>query len=113
MEEPSEFRNRFIWGAATAPWVKATSPYVLKDQSLNITIRVRAIDKAGNEYVAVLVPGEEQRTLPQELMIVAVVFGVGLLIVVIVITTVVILGRRRKQENTEFADDEDNYSEEE
>jgi hypothetical protein len=30
-------------------WVKADSPYILKDQSLNSVIRVKAIDRAGNE----------------------------------------------------------------
>jgi len=66
IEEPLEELNFFNWGAADAPWVKARSPYVLSDQSLNSTIRVRAIDKAGNEYVATLIPDESQRSLSTE-----------------------------------------------
>ena len=63
MEEPLEDSRLFMWGRADAPWITAQSPYVLKDQSLNSTIRVRAIDKAGNEYLATLVPDEAQRKM--------------------------------------------------
>ena len=63
IEEPLEDFKLFNWGAATAPWIEARSPYVLKDQSLNHTIRVRALDKAGNEYIAVLVPDESKRSM--------------------------------------------------
>ena len=37
-------------------WVKADSPYELKDQSLRGKIEVRAVDKAGNERISVLQP---------------------------------------------------------
>lgn len=66
MEEPLEEQRLFNWGRVDAPWVKAQSPYVLEDQSLNSTIRVKAYDKAGNEYIAVLVPDEAQRTMSTE-----------------------------------------------
>ena len=39
-----------------AKWVEAESPYVLKDQKLRSWIYVKAIDKAGNERIAVLPP---------------------------------------------------------
>lgn len=56
LEEPlSEFKN-FNWGRTGASWVTADSPYVLKDQSLNSTIWVKAVDKAGNETITTLVP---------------------------------------------------------
>ncbi len=58
--------DAFIWGRANVSWVEARSPYVLEDQSLNSIIRVRAIDKAGNEYIATLVPDAELRTLSFE-----------------------------------------------
>jgi len=32
-------------------WVKATSPYILKDQSLKSVIKVKAVDRAGNERI--------------------------------------------------------------
>ena len=43
-------------------WIKATSPHVLVDQSLNSVIRVRAFDKAGNQRIASLIPDENLRT---------------------------------------------------
>lgn len=80
MEEPLEEQKLFTWGRVDAPWVKAQSPYLLEDQSLNSTIRVRAYDKAGNDYVAVLVPDEAQRTMSNEskIMLFIVVGVVGL-----------------------------------
>ncbi len=41
-------------------WKRADSPYLLEDQGLSDTIRVKAIDKAGNEYVAEYVPAVEK-----------------------------------------------------
>lgn len=64
IEETNEKAKLFGFGAATAPWERARSPYILKDQSLTSTIRVRAVDKAGNEYVATLLPTERGVTIP-------------------------------------------------
>jgi len=41
-------------------WKRADSPYLLEDQGLSGTIRVKVIDKAGNEYVAEYVPAVEK-----------------------------------------------------
>jgi len=80
MEEPISDLPRFSWGSAQAPWVQARSPYVLTDQSLSSVIRVRALDKAGNEYIATLVPEESLRTSPLSfLIVVAVLVGSGLI----------------------------------
>lgn len=81
IEEPFEEFDLFKWGAADAPWVISTSPYVLKDQSLNSTIRVRAIDKAGNETISVLVPDEAMRSLSRQRLIVSIAIGVVVFIV--------------------------------
>ena len=62
MEEPLSEQQYFRFGEVGAPWVEARSPYRLKDQTLNSTIRVRAIDKAGNTYVATFVPDPSLRT---------------------------------------------------
>lgn len=83
MEEPFKDFNLFKWGAADAPWERAESPYVLEDQSLNSTIRVRAIDKAGLETLSTLVPDEAMRSLP---------FNSLLTIGVVVIAALMILG---------------------
>lgn len=66
MEEPIQDTTLFNFGAASAPWRKPDFPtiYELEDQTLNSTIRVRAVDKAGNEYIATLVPDESLRTNP-------------------------------------------------
>lgn len=66
IEEPIEQLGAFVFGGVDAKWLKARSPYLLQDQTLNSVIRVRAIDKAGNEYIASLVPEETQRTLSRQ-----------------------------------------------
>jgi hypothetical protein len=82
IEEPFDEAGLFGWGAVTAPWVRARSPYVLEDQSLNSTIRVKAVDKAGNEYIATLVPDTDLRGLPFNTIIEYVILGVGALLLV-------------------------------
>jgi len=80
MEEPLADLYAFTWGRADAPWVPAQSPHVLKDQTLNSTIRIKAIDKAGNETIAVLVPDEALRSLSQDRLITfALICGVVLI----------------------------------
>ena len=97
MEESLDSFWDFDWGRADAPWVTARSPYVLEDQSLNSTIRVRAIDKAGNEYVATLIPGEELRTTSLLQFVYFALLLLGLLsIVAVIVLTITILRRRAK-----------------
>jgi flagellar biosynthesis/type III secretory pathway M-ring protein FliF/YscJ len=87
MEEPLEQFGTFQWGRADAPWITDRSPYLLKDQSLNSVIRVKALDKAGNQYVAVLIPDESQRSLSGAQMrsIILGIFGAVVLIILIFI----------------------------
>jgi hypothetical protein len=75
MEEPFSEFYAFRWGRADAPWVETESPYVLTDQTLNSTIRVKAIDKAGNERIAVLVPDVALRSLSRDKMIAIILVG--------------------------------------
>lgn len=83
IEEPLSEAKLFNWGSLSAPWLKAKSPYVLKDQTLNSTIRVRAVDKSGNEYVATLIPEDSKRATPVETIILFTVLAVsGLLLLV-------------------------------
>ncbi len=63
IEEPMIDLKVFNWGASDAPWIDTRSPYILDDQTLNSIIRVKAVDKAGNQYVATLVPDESLRTI--------------------------------------------------
>jgi hypothetical protein len=104
MEEPLEQLGSFGWGAADAPWITTRSPYVLKDQTLNSVIRVKAIDKAGNEYIATLIPEESMRTKQQNRMLTIVIFVViGLIAVgcVGVIATFVVQRRKRNKQESE------------
>ena len=98
MEQPLAEFGTFVWGRADAPWITARSPYVLEDQSLNSIIRVKAIDKAGNEYIATLVPDDSLRTLSKTdilnyLLVAVLVF---LLIVVVVIVFAIIRMYKKK-----------------
>lgn len=99
MEQPIEQFGTFNWGRADAPWIIARSPYVLEDQSLNSVIRVRAIDKAGNEYIATLLPEESLRTISQNQINTYVMFGIIGLIVLgcFGVIVVFVLQRIRKR----------------
>lgn len=86
MEEPSSQLGAFQWGRADAPWVETASPYVLKDQTLNSTIRVKAVDKAGNERFATpLIPDESLRTVSNEGLLVIEIAVASLIVLLIVI----------------------------
>jgi len=108
-EEPLTQFDAFIWGRANVSWVEARSPYVLDDQSLNSIIRVRAIDKAGNEYIATLVPDEELRTLSFELFLTYVLFA---MLVLLAATGAWFIGRRQTihKRQAELAAIESNYT---
>ena len=80
MEEPFSEFYRFSWGRADAPWVRVESPYVLIDQSLNSTIRVKAIDKAGNERMATLVPEDALRGMSRDAFITTIIAVCGVII---------------------------------
>ncbi len=109
MEEPLKDFWSFRWGEVTAPWIEARSPYVLEDQTLNATIRVRAVDKAGNEYVAVLVPEEAQRTMTMNALVIYAAITAGIISLLLIIGGVFIVRKRRKAalQFTETSDTED------
>jgi cbb3-type cytochrome oxidase subunit 3 len=102
MEEPLSKFWAFEWGRGDAPWITARSPYPLEDQSLNSTIRVKAIDKAGNEYIATLVPDEELRGISTEEVV---TWGgsalVAVLVIIIVAISVHFYLKRRKRKQQE------------
>ncbi|MBY0310029.1 transmembrane domain-containing protein [Patescibacteria group bacterium] len=101
MEEPTSEFGSFTWGRADAPWVETRSPYVLQDQSLNSTIRVRALDKAGNEYIATYIPEESQRSLSNEQRIVYAGLAVLVILILSVIGGIWYWIRRRKHHKVE------------
>lgn len=96
IEEPVSDLGRFSWGRADAPWVEARSPYVLNDQSLNSIIRVKAIDKAGNEYVATYIPEESLRSLSQERIVLYVAVLTLVVFLILILVLVVVWVRRRR-----------------
>lgn len=110
IEESFAERGLFGWGAADAPWIVARSPYVLEDQTLNSTIRVKALDKAGNSYIATLVPDRELRTLTSEQYVVYGLGIVGLLVLIGAIAFVYLYWRRlhKKEVEADIEDDIDN-----
>lgn len=95
-ESISQF-GAFQWGRADAPWIVTRSPYVLKDQSLNSIVRVKAVDKAGNEYIANLIPDENMRTMSYAQIITIVVGVASLLLVCMVLIGAFIFVRRRRK----------------
>jgi hypothetical protein len=95
MEEPISEFGSFNWGRADAPWIETRSPYVLSDQSLNSTIRVRALDKAGNEYIATYVPPESQRSVSAQRLLTYVALAAGLVLVIVLGVGVWLWSRRR------------------
>lgn len=97
MEEPFSELGSFTWGRVDAPWVQARSPYVLQDQSLNSTIRVKAIDKAGNEYIATLIPEESQRKISSAQVMIILVSSFSLLILIGIAVVIYQSWRRKKR----------------
>ncbi len=106
IEEPIEHLGSFNWGRADAPWIITRSPYVLDDQSLNSSIRVRALDKAGNEYIATLVPEESMRSNSSGQVINFIIFGIIILIVLgclgVIIVFITERIRAKKKTDDEF-----------
>jgi hypothetical protein len=109
IEEPLASKNLFGWGAVTAPWVEGRSPYLLDDQSLNSTIRVKAIDKAGNEYIATYVPDASARTLSSDNMIIFAALAAAAVILLTGISLAIfffVRARRKRRKEPEDAIEE-------
>lgn len=109
MEESFAERGLFRWGAADAPWREARSPYVLQDQTLNSTIRVKAIDKAGNVYIATYVPDWSLRSTTKEQYITIALGVVGFLVLVGAVLFTYVFWRRRKAEAEGEIEDHERY----
>lgn len=83
IEESRADLYAFRWGRSDAPWVAVESPYVLVDQNLSSTIRVKAIDKAGNERITVLIPDDTLR--PANLIMLITIGVAGVLVVLVLL----------------------------
>ncbi|MCX6759229.1 MAG: hypothetical protein NT012_01550 [Candidatus Nealsonbacteria bacterium] len=73
-------------------WKKAISPYLLEDQRLESIIKVRAVDKAGNERMVEYMPLVKIKPLPCRIIIAIVV---GLTILLLIIWIILKLKRNR------------------
>jgi len=96
MEEPISQAGSFLWGRVDAPWLESRSPYRLEDQSLNSIIRVKAVDKAGNEYIANLIPDPELRGVSSATFLMYAVYVLLALVVVVVIAVLLKTIRAKK-----------------
>ncbi|MCD5381109.1 MAG: hypothetical protein LR008_00865 [Candidatus Pacebacteria bacterium] len=96
IEEPLAQFGSFKWGRADAPWLVQRSPYILNDQSLNSVIRVKAIDKAGNEYIATIIPDETNRSYSTNQILTVFVSASSVLILLTIIFLLYRLYRSRK-----------------
>ena len=97
IEEPISQLGSFKWGRADAPWITTRSPYQLRDQSLNSVIRVKAVDKAGNEYIATVIPGDDKRSTPIGYFII----GIGSIIILLLLIGIALtMWRARKQKKS-------------
>ncbi|MCA9357228.1 hypothetical protein H6784_00505 [Candidatus Nomurabacteria bacterium] len=110
MEEPLTQFGSFQWGRADAPWLMVKQPpvHVLKDQSLNSIIRVKAIDKAGNEYIATYIPDDSLRTFSRSEFLVY-GFGIAGLIIIIIVGLAVFtyVKKKRRSKTDDRVDIED------
>tara|TARA_B100000508_G_scaffold138440_1_gene134558 strand:+ start:12414 stop:13496 length:1083 start_codon:yes stop_codon:yes gene_type:complete len=124
MEVPASSLGAFRWGDSAAPWIIPShgTVHVLKDQTLNSVIYVKAVDKAGNEYIAKYAPPESMRQITRAEIVTYVVisFLILTLFMLSFIFWKVIVRRNQKRkkrlentdEETEFeeeSDDDDNY----
>lgn len=101
-EEISQF-GTFDWGGADAPWITERSPYVLRDQTLNSIIRVKAVDKAGNEYIATIIPDEANRGYSLNFILTIVVsLALLLLLVTLFVLALLKLKKRMQKIDTEI-----------
>ncbi len=78
-------------------WQRVAIPYLLKDQSLNSDIKVRAIDKAGNERIAEYVPKKIGGQAGGSIKIIYLVLS--LFIAAVVIFSAVGIVRRKNRPN--------------
>lgn len=107
IEESYKQSKLFDFGAANAPWIETKSPYPLRDQTRNSVVRVKAIDKAGNEYITTVAIDESVRkfAITTELIVLS---GAGVLVLFVLIGIVYWFIRRRRSKKATDSDEVDN-----
>lgn len=99
-------------------WKKAAINYLLEDQTLQSNIRVKAIDKAGNERLVEFVPPQEvveqiEQVAQTEQNMVLYIAGISLGAVVLLMLMVFYLFRRRHKKQQENYEDDLSFTEDE
>ncbi|MCD4762271.1 cohesin domain-containing protein [bacterium] len=91
--KPKFYEKWFKEETPKAEWIAAKMPYQLNDQSLMSVIKVKAVDKAGNERIVEYIPPKEFQKLKTEsflsldfmlLLVIAFILIVGIIFVVII-----------------------------
>ncbi|MEA1963464.1 MAG: hypothetical protein U9M94_04500 [Patescibacteria group bacterium] len=80
-------------------WKRAAMPYLLEDQNLESTIKVRAVDKAGNERYVEYVPPAELRIKAEKTSndyLYVLLFIAGVFIVLILLIFLIIAIKKKK-----------------
>lgn len=107
-EEPIADLQLFTWGEPDRVWTTAQSPYVLKDQLFHSVIRVKAIDKAGNERIATYAPDRSLVKInPLEIALYASLSVLALILIAIVVYLLVRFIRSRRKKSVETTVDDE------
>lgn len=97
--EVSEQKMSGIFGAKGAEqepkWEKAQSPYLLKDQKLQSVIKIKAIDKAGNERLVEISPSSESKPLSDQIILL--ILGAAMFAITIIIISKILRSAVKKK----------------
>lgn len=95
------FWDKWLNRERVAPlWQGAKTPYVLHDQSLTSIIKVKAVDKAGNERVVQFTPETYKDIKPDNsLKIVTIVVSLIIFLLMALLAAYLIIRRRKKKNN--------------
>lgn len=89
------FKKDFDKGTRDAVWHIAESPYMLVDQSLQSVIRVKAIDKAGNERIVEYVPSDSLAASAKSFFYPPLIVGIILVAAGVLLMAVLVLKKRK------------------
>ncbi|OGF26858.1 hypothetical protein A2303_06590 [Candidatus Falkowbacteria bacterium RIFOXYB2_FULL_47_14] len=90
-DKPGLYERLFMEPKTPSAWKRAKTPYLLEDQSLLSVIRVKAVDKAGNERIEEYVPPESMRVSVSRRSPGEIVFWVSLAIAALTVIFIVII----------------------
>lgn len=89
-----------------AEWKKAEIPYLLMDQTLESIIKVKAVDKAGNERVVEYIPPRNDDLVVKKSFD-KIWFVVLLIVVILFIIFIVLIKNKREKNNSSLSSSDD------